>query len=750
MTEENSPEPDVLFIDGADAPIRSLSEDRLGRRKFAQALAAEVVAAPVARGYVTGLTGPWGTGKTSILNMTVDALGDQAVVVQFNPWMFSGTEALVSSFFAEISKQLAKKETKLKDIAGKLAAYGKVLSPLAAVFGAGGAVQGASSILQALSAAPSVFEQHEELRALLGKLDKRLVVVVDDVDRLRPDEVLEIVRLVRLVGDFPNTLYLLAFDRHRVEECLGEGDTGRGRAYLEKIVQVTHDVPAARQPDVTAMFLAGLGPMLDNLPMGPFDRGDWENILALVIRPLLVTPRQVQRLLGSLSMTMRLIGDEIAIADLVGIEAVRVLHPALFEALVSVAGCLSATTGIADQGGYQRGRNPADSPIAPVHAAAPGLAEDVCRWLFPAARRYFENTHYGSEWEIRWRRQRKIASSAVFRFYLERQLPDGVVPARAVEDALSHLTSSDELRQFLSPYSPSELLDLLERMTPAIEELPVNDDAMDDDPARIALPVLLDLLPRLPEDLGAFLPHGSMFLMRIVLRLLQRIPGETTRAAVIRGVLIDTRTLSGRLVLLRVAGHREDIGAGLIDAAVVTELEGELRSTLITQLPGDFAVQDRIARLADLMVETEDGKASLRLLAEDNQVMLSLLIECSGETRGRELGAVAVEVTKVLQWDRLAGWLGEDMLIRRIAEMFSAVADDGMEISEEEHAVLDLAGDYATGNRPQTSWERLAQKYQAAETSTPLVTDDEVIDPADKVSVFNPPRTGPGSERSDG
>lgn len=750
--QDNSPEPDVSLIDGADAPIRLLSEDRLGRRPFAQALAAEVMAAPVARGYVMGLTGPWGTGKTSILNMTVDAIGDQAVVVQFNPWMFSGTEALVSSFFAEISKQLSKKETKLKDIAGKLATYGKVLSPLAAVFGAGGAVQGAASILQSLSAAPSVFEQHEELRTMLGELDMRLVVVVDDVDRLRPGEVLDIVRLVRLVGDFPNTLYLLAFDRHRVEECLGEGDIDRGRAYLEKIVQVTHDVPAARQPDVTAMFLAGLGPMLDNLPMGPFDRGDWQNILALIIRPLLVTPRQVQRLLGSLSLTMRLIGDEIAVADLIGIEAVRVLHPALFEALVSAAGYLSATTGIADQGGYQRGRNPADSPIAPVHAAAPGLAEDVCRWLFPAARRYFENTHYGSEWEIKWRQQRKIASSAVFRFYLERQLPDGVVPARAVDDALSHLTSSDELRQFLCPWSPSELLDLLERMTPAIEELPVNDDAMDEDPARIALPVLLDLLPRLPEDLGAFLPHGSMFLMKIALRLLQRIPDQSTRAAVIRGVLHDTRILSGRLILLRVAGHREDIGTSLIDAAVAAELEDELRNALITLPPTDFAVEDRIARLADLMHETEDGRTALRGLAEDNRVMLSLLLECSGETRGRELGGVAVEVTKVLKWDRLAEWLGEDMLVRRVAEVFSAVADDGMEISEQEHAVLDLAADYATGNRPQTPWERLARRHHVADTTEPVAADDEhqggaeSIDAVSEVTESGPSRNGPGFE----
>jgi KAP family P-loop domain len=717
--QKSTPDPDVPLIDGADAPIRSLGEDRLGRQSFAHALAAEVIAAPAARGYVMGLTGPWGSGKTSILNMTVDAIGENAIVIHFNPWMFSGTEALVSSFFAEIGKQLDKKEAKLKGIASKLATYGQVLSPLAALVGAGSAAQGAANILQALSAAPSVFEQHQELRTMLEGLDKRLVVVVDDVDRLRPDEVLDIVRLVRLVGDFPNTLYLLAFDRRRVEECLGEGDPARGRAYLEKIVQVTHDVPTARQPDVATMFIAGLEPILSTLPTGPSNAGDWQNIFTFIIRPLLVTPRHVQRLLGSLSMTIRLVGDEVAVADLVGIEAVRILHPALFEAIVSVADFLSVNTGFADQGGYQRDRNAADSPIAPMHAVAPGIAEDVCRWLFPAARSYFENMHFRSEWEITWRRQRKVASASVFRFYLERQLPDGVVPARAVDDAVARLTNRDMLRQFLDQWSSDELMDLIERMNPAIEDLPVSADNIWEDPSRIATPVLLELLSRLPEDRGAFRPHGPMTLMRVALRLLQRIPDEDVRGEMVRAVLEDTRTLSSRLILLRVVGHRESVGTGLIAATVAVELEDRLRGDLMAQSPGDFAVQDRIARLADLMAETQEGKTTLQAMAEDDRVILSLLVDCAGETRGQELGAAAIEVTTVLPWEGLIGWLGEDMLVRRIAEVFAAVKDDGIEVSEEERAVLYLAGDYATGKRPKTPWERLVRRHPGTDTVAP-------------------------------
>jgi hypothetical protein len=493
------PDADIPPLDGADAPVESLKEDRLGRRSFAEALAAEVMAAPVARGYVMGLTGAWGTGKTSILNMTADALGDKAIIVHFNPWMFSGTEALVSSFFAEIGKQLGKRDAKFKDIAGKLADYGRVLSPLATIVGASAAVTGAANILEKLGAAPSVFEQHRELRILLKQMDKRLIVIVDDVDRLRSNEILDIVRLVRLVGDFPNTLYLLAFDRGRVEECLGEGNLERGRAYLEKIVQVTHDVPIPRQPDVTALFVAGIQQIPDDIPTGPMDEGDLQNIFTFVVRPLLVTPRHVQRLLGSLPMTMRLVGDEVAFADLVGIEAVRVLHPALFAAIVSVADYLSAKAATASQGRDPRQRNITDSPIAPMHEVAPRLAENVCRGLFPAARVYFENAGNGPEWEATWRQQRKVASAAVLRFYLERQLPDGVVPARLVDEAVTLLSSRDELRQLFAGLSPEEVMDLIERMHLAIDEIPVDPDKIEEDPARIALPVMLDLLQRLPR-----------------------------------------------------------------------------------------------------------------------------------------------------------------------------------------------------------------------------------------------------------
>ena len=117
--------------------------------------------------------------------------------------------------------------------------------------------------------------------------------------------------------------------------------------------------------------------------------------------------------------------------------------------------------------------------------------------------------------------------------------------------------------------------------------------------------------------------------------------------------------------------------------------------------------------------------------------MLAVLVDCSGVTRGQEIGAAAVQETKVLPWEGLTGWFGEDMLGRRVAELITVVADEQMKISEEELAALSLAADYASGNLPQTPWERMARAY-SADTDAGNAddrTDHENGDPTNETAV---------------
>ena len=90
-----------------DNPIQNPKDDALGRDKPARSFAEQVLSIDTTEGVVVGVLGPWGSGKTSFVNLARGYLKDSDItVLDFNPWMFSGAEQLVEAFFVEISAQL--------------------------------------------------------------------------------------------------------------------------------------------------------------------------------------------------------------------------------------------------------------------------------------------------------------------------------------------------------------------------------------------------------------------------------------------------------------------------------------------------------------------------------------------------------------------------------------------------------------------------------------------------------------------
>src|SRR4051794_25448474 len=84
----------------AAKPIRTAEADLLGRARAARTFAEQVLSFPAIEGVVVGVLGPWGSGKTSFVNLARGHLHVAGVeVLDFNPWMFSGAEQLVNSFF---------------------------------------------------------------------------------------------------------------------------------------------------------------------------------------------------------------------------------------------------------------------------------------------------------------------------------------------------------------------------------------------------------------------------------------------------------------------------------------------------------------------------------------------------------------------------------------------------------------------------------------------------------------------------
>ena len=541
-----------------DNPISDVEDDALGREAVAARLAAELRSLDASAGAVAGVMGPWGSGKTSLVNLAKKHLAENPAlpVVDFNPWMFSGAEQLVESFFTELAAQLKVRRGRLAEIASDIEAYGDLLSPLSLLPFVGGWFERLKGVAGGVRKVAerrneSVTARRADLAEKLSQLERPIVVVVDDIDRLTTAEIRDMFKLVRLTASFPNIIYVLAFDRKRVEQALSE--TGfSGRSFLEKIVQVGLDVPAPPKGVLVAQTAAALTKTVGDVEPQRFDPHRWPDVLAEIIAPLITNMRDVRRYAASARMTVRSMAAEVEVVDLLGLEAVRVFLPDVFEKLTVAQDELTNTS----SGGLGLTRSPDDGAAVKGMLEAAGdqveVAKAVVSRLFPAGERYVGGRHYDASWLGSWIKARRVAHPHVLKYYLEHTINEGLSAFTDAERAVAVLTEQRALDGFLRSLDR----DRLDRVIAALE-------AWERDyPLEAVVPastVLLKLSPELPDKPRGMLDFfdAGIIVVRVVLRLLRRIEDETGRQAAVEAILAGLHRLSAQVVLIQMAGHRQ-------------------------------------------------------------------------------------------------------------------------------------------------------------------------------------------------
>lgn len=330
-----------------DQPVDS-SADFLGRAAIAGEWARLIASSEPRDGLVVAVNGRWGSGKTSMLNMLRETLhGLGVVTVDFNPWMFSGTGDLVGSYFTEMASQINVRAGVSQVIGQALKKYAQVLTPMKAIPIAGDALSAIGSSMTAAGNLvtgnpPSVIEQRNALVNSLNELAAPIVVLIDDIDRLTDTEISDIMRLVRLVGAFPNLIYVLAMDRSRVERAVDSSGQS-GTEYLEKIVQVILNVPSISRTKLGAVLREEISHTLSSGPTG-LDVLGWDDDFDILILPLFKSIRDVRRYIATLGVTLGVVGKSVCMRDQLVLEAVRVLTPRVFDMLPSAADALTTPT----------------------------------------------------------------------------------------------------------------------------------------------------------------------------------------------------------------------------------------------------------------------------------------------------------------------------------------------------------------------------------------------------------------------
>jgi len=424
----------------ADQPIASKSEDKFNRAPFATRIAETLATRSDPSSIVIGLYGPWGDGKTSVLEMMQEELKthDEIIVVRFNPWHFQTEDLLLRGFFATLADAMGRSLPNMKEKAGSLLQkYGSVLSLASLSFG--GVVQvspgeAAKGLGDAMSNV-GLDELRSRIEGMLDEAKKRLVILVDDIDRLDRDETHAVFKLVKLSASFRHTAYVLAFDDAVVSAALGErygaGGASAGRAFLEKIIQVPLHLPPVDENSLRHLALEGVdnalnhaGITLTQPQVDTFVRHFDDALL-----PHIETPRRAKLLSNALLFALPILRGEVNPSELMLIEGIRVIYPELYAAIRD-------NPVLFLQGEHEAWRNQRQDAVSRIDTlirqATPMLLDDEravvrSRLLEPLFPR-IGNMGYGGEWDPIWAGEQKVCSTQYFKRYFTYSVPVGDVP----------------------------------------------------------------------------------------------------------------------------------------------------------------------------------------------------------------------------------------------------------------------------------------------------------------------------------
>ena len=681
-----------------DTPIQEPSQDRLGRAALAESLAKQIQQADLSEGLVVGVLGPWGSGKTSFVNLVRHYLTSKDVpVLRFNPWMFSGTEHLVQAFFSELSAHFRFRR-ELRNIGKVFDKYGEYLSVTP---GVGPWAARVSLIRRAYRRVSRLWRRSRPERspievtrdkirkALIEQQTGPLVVILDDLDRLTASEIRDVFQLVRLTASFPNIIYVLAFDRGQVEKALDQ-DGLSGREYFEKIVQLVRDLPEISHEVMLDELTAAIGESLAGVDdPGPFDSDAWSRVLFGVVMPLVGNVRDVRRYCASIRGTVTDLQGAICQQDVLALEAIRIFAPDVFaqfrDAVEIVTSSLEPRVEL-DASTSDTTRQRVER-IVGFDDNRREVVKALLEHVFPEGGR-----HLGGSMAFlgglarEWYQQRRVANTEMFRLYLERVEGQTLGMQRLGDQAVAVMAEAEHFQGYMRSLGP-------ETLRRVVASLETHEGHFRPEQVVSGVTVLLNVWPTMPEHRGGlFDPDNRIIVSRVVLRLLRTFePGEEVIAAVDE-ILPQLETLSGQLELITIVGHKESAGSRLVSTTDAERIERSFRDRVRD------ATADVLAREHDLMpimyrTSKEASASEPALVMSPDPRVTCAMLESARQIIHTTSADGRAQRTTHLSWDALTAIYGDEAVLgERIVEL-RAQLPEGSE-------VLELAEKYAGGWRP--------------------------------------------------
>lgn len=452
----------VLIMLSPDQPIKNSQDDVLKRKPLAKKVADLISGFKGKDGYsesfVVGIEGPWGSGKTSFMNIVSEFLLEDKniVLTPFNPWNFTGQNELIQDFFDSVTESLKKVSTN-EDLIKSLLSYTKKLKSVEIDFAPSFSLFGFFSFnlgsIKKFGGEKPLTEIRKDIEDNLKKLNKKIVVVIDDIDRLDRRETLLVLKLVKMTANFPNVVFVLLYDRDRVSKRINE-DGCPGEEYLKKIVQVTLTLPQPEERDLLSILYADLDKSIESVygevKLDDVEEQRWAKIIQAGYGKLFKTVRDIKRYISSLRLNWSIVGkDDVNKVDFLAIEAIRVFAPVFYNEMADNQDFFSGknywlTSSYGQQNKQIREQKYKEMLELISDKKLRDRIDGITRELFPQID--FSNTHHGDSEFIKWNVQKRVCSSDKFGFYFQLGVPTGAISDIEITALLNNLAKNESIK----------------------------------------------------------------------------------------------------------------------------------------------------------------------------------------------------------------------------------------------------------------------------------------------------------------
>jgi hypothetical protein len=323
-----------------DSHIEKIDQDELSRKGLAEYLSKHILNTKSARSFAIGIDAKWGDGKTSFQQLIKRHLESQdktIITLEFNPWKSSDENKIVKDFFKAYSSTLKQYDFQL---GGMVEKYARQLL----------AIKGSwwSNLFDdVLNPASNQETNFEEINESLQAIDRKLVVFIDDIDRLNHREIIEVIRLIRNSANFRSTFFIVGFDKEYLHEALSNHSEYGKDDFLEKIFQIQFALSAVPaevinqkmneylikrlpdfRPEIESIinFKPTQAETFETQLLGTLDGNEF-------VPKILTNLRDVKRFVNFYSLSVNLVITEVLFRDYFFISLIRFKYPRFVDRL---------------------------------------------------------------------------------------------------------------------------------------------------------------------------------------------------------------------------------------------------------------------------------------------------------------------------------------------------------------------------------------------------------------------------------